>query len=1544
MAIYNPNYIQKGINQPLTSYTDQYVKNALANLGQRTSIKGDGITSDSFYMSELFPDYLGNLNEEGLCANFTVDFTSDNIVSAEIMKWVYDEKSDSWSFSHIGESGTAETQYGFKVRNVGSNVYDVSEDSSFEGTSITITGGTKINNTDSYDSKGAVISKNEDSYIYKLKSRFLGDIKELIFEEVTNSGEMISGLRIYQVDENDKTNSNLKVLYLAKNQDVLTLKKRPYILEEFSITNVELFGGSTKEEILSNIYLYLIGQNESDMELKRYDSPDIIMSALQTSELVTLNNRWLIDYDTERNLYFSIPTDSAIKPSDMVVNRLEYFTDDIRSLYPRIREVYNEIKYADHLKLYRNLISDLLTGPIYEDLITQYGLYDSTGEGFNRFIVTFPLDFKISYNVNDHDSVIIYNTTSSLNTLYINNFYSGDLDKEIIDLGLIEKIKNISNNIFDDEGLPSNKNYLIVHGYEDKTALYDFDITYIEDSIIDKIRWVETFSMPYVNADGYWVVNGIVTDVYAYGRDAQMTRFVILQSERTSPEYVIEDHTASSDMSAYIMSDPYDLTSIVPMSRWEEYPIKVPFLTSASDKIDDTNYYNMVAYLPGEEAINEIAGETSFTYLQSSVFVNFLNPACEVDTWEEVDRQPYDIEGYEPVVDDNGVTVFVKYAPKGSALASKIGTAGPITTFWMLGYDEEKSKWEFRYLSRPGSDYAIDMTYMTNLEKLVKFNMATALEPDNYEHSWLVFDELNKNYKNNTATGDENQTLFPVIMNHLSDYYISDFGDRSSEASETALVENIYSNQSNLSVQFYNNVQRDDNGLISYVGQASGSGPYWSLFMNDVTYSVAKTPDDHYLYNPDTQKHQFLTYCIETYPTNSYGILSAIFDSRFHNEWYPNAIQDSNGDQQKFPILDLSEVLVKDHNTLNRMNVLTVGKETTQAGATIYPMYYSYFGASFEDPDKSHLHIGTSNIDPNLGTKTQIDRNSTETLNRTKVLDIDMDVISMNGDLEINKNANIKGTIWRVSEIEIPGSPEIMNVYSTIVNPVGVLHEETVRPSDMTYAKIPADGVGMTIPGWNSDRNSPEYLLRTYSSYQRWNPAAVFRNSYAHLLNSISFEDPYFEVSPTRRVTRYLNAPANLTRRVSYLNLSKLFDDNHMFQNTYFHVTSDAQLTYHTYRLDNRDTEHWTNTPTDKYRLSYYMQLSTDLTDQENLLMENRVWDLNAEDGKVVVSNPIEISYTKKKLNAYIYKDVLTTYYSYLWPISYTERWSCPGCELCSYENCKAILSCKFSECQGWVTYRYGQCTQDQLAYVKPREFKVARLRTTVDSTGIVTKMPTEVSLFYPNPYSRYMSNTTEQLENGQYTYIDENGFRVTQATDPGIRPGYMWSGKIEFSQTYMQAYNALVARFPESTYTWTQEYNGWTDDDGSRKNKYTYKITYIEKDDKDKKVHYVVYPYTIYENDKKVTYYLQDADGKVRMSNQHIKKSSNSVQVEYTFDYRSNTEKIHTYTYAYYVNVRELRSMHTEPYVDNAISSLASKSNENAAISTNQYQHQKMS
>ena len=95
MSIININSFESRVSNAnyLSNYTDPYLKQSLANLGQRLSTKGDSIKNDSFIISDLFPNYLGDLSQSNIAAEFTWTKSSNSIVG-KIVEVDAEETSD----------------------------------------------------------------------------------------------------------------------------------------------------------------------------------------------------------------------------------------------------------------------------------------------------------------------------------------------------------------------------------------------------------------------------------------------------------------------------------------------------------------------------------------------------------------------------------------------------------------------------------------------------------------------------------------------------------------------------------------------------------------------------------------------------------------------------------------------------------------------------------------------------------------------------------------------------------------------------------------------------------------------------------------------------------------------------------------------------------------------------------------------------------------------------------------------------------------------------------------------------------------------------------------------------------------------------------------------------------------------------------------------------------------------------------------------------------------------------------------------------------
>ena len=95
MSIININSFESRVSNAnyLSNYTDPYLKQSLANLGQRLSTKRDSIKNDSFIISDLFPNYLGDFNQSNIAAEFTWTKSSNSIVG-KIVEVDAEETSD----------------------------------------------------------------------------------------------------------------------------------------------------------------------------------------------------------------------------------------------------------------------------------------------------------------------------------------------------------------------------------------------------------------------------------------------------------------------------------------------------------------------------------------------------------------------------------------------------------------------------------------------------------------------------------------------------------------------------------------------------------------------------------------------------------------------------------------------------------------------------------------------------------------------------------------------------------------------------------------------------------------------------------------------------------------------------------------------------------------------------------------------------------------------------------------------------------------------------------------------------------------------------------------------------------------------------------------------------------------------------------------------------------------------------------------------------------------------------------------------------------
>ena len=407
---------------------------------------------------------------------------------------------------------------------------------------------------------------------------------------------------------------------------------------------------------------------------------------------------------------------------------------------------------------------------------------------------------------------------------------------------------------------------------------------YGDDGYLTSVN-LYSYTPAYINSDGYWVINGVPTAVRATGKDAGQPLVIMTYSNTAAGEYGV----LSSFKRDEVLALGYE---------------EVEFNLQSLDEFDN-RIHVMKAYMP-----KNISGDDTDT-------INLLETAV----------------------------IMSVSSVQGTTLAEQLGDSAAVTTFWTL--KEDAGEYSFECVKQYGTDYALDVNHIAGISEITQYYMLSNMEPDKYEHSWVVYDTVKHLLKN--EYGDSNVS-YPVVMNRPANSFNSTFFIG-------------YRNNANFVVSFVSTVYKE-NGFIKNV-----------VIENEKKY-----------FRFDSDGGDPVAYTVPT-------VQAYKADGDYADEWYPDAreMNTSGWADTLLPVVDLKEVLLRNTNTLNRSNVLS----TDAAGK----MYYAYYGTSYENADKGIVHLGTGTTDINLGTDTLTTETERSKFNRHHELDIDFDNIVTNGDL-----------------------------------------------------------------------------------------------------------------------------------------------------------------------------------------------------------------------------------------------------------------------------------------------------------------------------------------------------------------------------------------------------------------------------------------------------------------------------------------------------------------------------------------------------------------
>jgi len=492
-----------------------------------------------------------------------------------------------------------------------------------------------------------------------------------------------------------------------------------------------------------------------------------------------------------------------------------------------------------------------------------------------------PLNYEFGYIANGISKSILYH---SFKDIYVNVLPEGfnnkedDYELESIDLYL-------NNNIF----YFSDQSFI-------KTDIYEY-VFKIEDDD-EKIICSKKFTLPYVNSDDYWVINGQKTSIQAKAHDAINLNIILAY------------YYKNGDIVNYKYLSGLNNNFIIDRIGYQEQPTEFKIK-------NEKDVINCAIKTPKikETALSTKDGKKLQTILQNSTLI--------------VVSKITDIL----VGNNNNIDKFGD---------------GFVTTMWNYVYTDENDKDGHFECICIDEDIALDFNQLTNFDNLLKYEIqyVNQIKPDNYLYRHLIFDQIYQQLKQ-----DNNQTIYsyPVLQNIKGSQY-----------------NNKYSNNMNFSLKY-----------VNYISGEIGK---------DIK-GVSKNSDTKYLKNNANTSNvtNVVTNALYQYVVNN--------KVNYYNEYVPN---------YNVPLFDVSEILIKDFNVLNKTNIISLDYDGT--------MYYSYIGTTHQS-SKNILTIGSSNLNINLGETTLTDYNTKTHFSKQQSLNIDFDNINANGKLKVTNDFEVDGNI-----------------------------------------------------------------------------------------------------------------------------------------------------------------------------------------------------------------------------------------------------------------------------------------------------------------------------------------------------------------------------------------------------------------------------------------------------------------------------------------------------------------------------------------------------
>lgn len=517
-----------------------------------------------------------------------------------------------------------------------------------------------------------------------------------------------------------------------------------------------------------------------------------------------------------------------------------------------------------------------------------------------------------------------------------------------------------------------NKNLVFDYELQNKLKIYNFEINYNKyiDNLINTIAVKEIYTMPYINANNNWSINDIDTKIKAVGEDAGNPNIIIIYNKDKN------DNSDSYEIMNVISNKEKILTATF---KKEKFNVNIALF----DNTYDVNI-ECCAYVPEVDEYN-------YKYFKDSIILGISDLDC-------IDGDDY------------------KERYKGSY----------VLTLWHI-IEKKNGKLKFDYIKQSGTEYALSLGATVNLLNELSDSSVVNLNSQdlillksivsNIAHerlnvnmnNWLIIkNKQSEEYQSNNEYANDLNTIFQyddvvnvklnhIVHSHSNKKYITDINN-------IPITNSLYPKYEYVTEE--HEVSRENAKVItSKLAAVSTRNSKIVVNGNQITNVESlierlKTISNETTINvSDVKTIQTTTLT----PTN-FNHYEYVFNSNV-------------------PTIDFKEVFNRNFNLLNRLNIISLDNNGT--------IYNAYIGTDYNETDKSTLHIGTSNLNINVGSDTLMQNIDKDKFNTHNTLSLDFDNIKLDAAKTVSLTKNIKqiyniNTVnYNIFDIKLIGSSGI---------------------------------------------------------------------------------------------------------------------------------------------------------------------------------------------------------------------------------------------------------------------------------------------------------------------------------------------------------------------------------------------------------------------------------------------------------------------------------------------------------------------------------------